>query len=64
MKRTRFSEEKIIGILREAKGQEAVKTVSAKHNISEVAFYARRRKYGGMKVSEARKLRSLEDENA
>ena len=64
MKRSRFSEEQIIGILREAEGQETVKTVCAKHNISEAAFYAWRRKYGGMEVSEARKLRSLEDENA
>jgi putative transposase len=64
MKRSRFSEEQIIGILREAEGQETVKTVCAKHNISEAAFYAWRRKYGGMEVSDARKLRSLEDENA
>ena len=64
MKRSRFNEEQIIGILREAKGQETVKTVCAKHNISEAALYAWRRKYGGMEVSDARKLRSLEDENA
>ena len=51
-------------ILREAEGQETVKTVCAKHNISEAAFYAWRQKYGGMEVSDARKLRSLEDENA
>jgi len=60
----RFNEEQIIGILREAEGQETVKTVCAKHNISEAAFYACWRKYGGMEVSDARKLRSLEDENA
>ena len=64
MKRSRFNEEQIIGTLREAEGQETVKTVCAKHNISEAAFYAWRRKYGGMEVSDARKLRSLEDENA
>ena len=64
MKRSRFNEEQIIGILREAKGQETVKTVCAKHNISEAAFYAWRRKHGGVKISEARKLRSLENENA
>ena len=64
MKRSRFSEEQIIGILQESEGQETVKTVCAKHNIIEAAFYAWRRKYGGMEVSEARKLRSLEDENA
>jgi len=64
MKRSRFSEEQIIGILREAEGQETVKTVCAKHNISEAAFYAWRHKYGGMEVSDARTLRSLKDENA
>ena len=63
MKRSRFNEEQIIGILRKAEGQENVKTVCAKHNISEAAFYAWRRKYGGMEVSDARKLRSLGDEN-
>ena len=64
MKRSRFSEEQIIGILREAEGEETVKTVCAKHNISDATFYSWKRKYGGMDVSEARKLRSLEDENA
>ena len=64
MKRNRFNEEQIIGILREAEVQETVKTGSAKHTINEAAFYAWRRKYGGMEVSDARKLRSLEDENA
>ena len=58
-----LSEEQIIGILREAEGEETVKTVCAKHNISDATFYSWRRKYGGMDVSEARKLRSLEDEN-
>lgn len=64
MKRSRFSEEQIIGILREAEGEETVKVVCAKHNISEAGFYSWKRKYGGMDVSEARRLRSLEDENA
>ena len=59
MKRSGFNEEQIIGILREAEGQETVKTVSAKHTINEAAFYAWRRKYGGMEFSDARKLRSL-----
>ena len=64
MKRSRFNEEQIIGILRKTEGQETVKNLCAKHNISEAEFYAWRRKYGGMEVSDARKLRSLEDENA
>ena len=54
MKRIRFNEDQIIGILREADGQESVKTVCDKDNISEAAFYAWRRKYGGMEVSDAR----------
>ena len=63
MKRSRFSEEQIIGILREADGESNVKTVCAKHNISAGTFYNWKRKYGGMDVDEARRLRSLEDEN-
>ena len=60
----RFNEEQIIGILREAEGQETVKTYCAKHNISEAAFYTSRRKYCSTGTGEPRKLRSLEDENA
>ena len=63
MKRSRFSEEQIIGILREGQAG-SVKAVCAKHNISEPTYYAWRKKYGGMDVSEARRLRALEEENA
>lgn len=63
MKKSRFSEEQVIGILREAGGESPVKAVCAKHNISEATFYAWRKKYGGMDVSEARRLRALEEEN-
>jgi putative transposase len=63
MKRSRFSEEQIIGILREAEGETSVKSISAKHNISEATFYAWKKKYGGMDVAEARRLRALEEEN-
>jgi putative transposase len=63
MKRSRFSEEKIISILREADGESTVKSVCAKHNISDATFYNWKRKYGGMDVEEARRLRALEDEN-
>jgi putative transposase len=63
MKKSKFSEEQIIGILREAGGDTPVKTVCAKHNISEPTFYKWRSKFGGMDVAEARRLRALEDEN-
>ncbi|NBV87103.1 MAG: transposase [Verrucomicrobia bacterium] len=64
MKRSRFDEEQKIGILREVEAGSPVKTVCAKHNISEATYYAWKKKYGGMDVSEARRMRALEDENA
>jgi putative transposase len=63
MKKSRFSEEKVIEILREGQAG-SVKAVCAKHNVSEATYYAWKKKYGGMEVSEARRLRALEDENA
>ena len=64
MKRKRFSEEQIIGILRETGAEMTTKELCAKHNISEATFYAWKRKYGGMDVDEARRLKTLEGENA
>ena len=57
MKRARFSEEQIIGILKEAETAGNVCAVCREHNITEQTFYRWRNKYGGMDVSEARKLR-------
>lgn len=63
MKRSRFSEEQIIGILREHEAGAATSDVCRKHGISSATFYKWKAKYGGLDVSEARRLRSLEDEN-
>lgn len=64
MKKTRFTEEQIIGVLKEAETGMKVKELCRKHGISDATFYTWRSKYGGMDVSEARKLRQLEAENA
>jgi putative transposase len=63
MKRSRFSEEQIITVLKEAEG-ESVKVVCARHNISQATYYQWKNKFGGMEVEEARRLRALEDENS
>jgi len=63
MKKSRFSEEQIIGILREGQGGGTVKAVCAKHNVSEQTYYGWKRRYGGMEVDEVRKVRALEEEN-
>ena len=60
----RFSEEQIIGVLKEAEAGIPVKELCRKHNISDATFYTWRKKFGGLDVSEARRLKSLEDENA
>ncbi len=60
----RFSEEQIIGILREQEAGAAVKEIIRRHGIAEQTFYRWKSKYGGMEVSDARRLRELEGENA
>ena len=64
MKRKQFSEEQIIGILKEAEAEAVVTELCRRHGLSSATFYAWKAKYGGLEVSEAKRLRALEDENA
>ena len=64
MKRSRFSEEQIIGILKEHQAGMTPAELSRKHGISDATFYTWRKKYGGMDVSDAKRLKVLEEENA
>jgi putative transposase len=64
MKRKRFSEEQIIGVLKEHEAGAKTADLCRKHGISEATFYNWKSKYGGLDVSEARRLRALESENA
>jgi putative transposase len=64
MKRSRFSEEQIIGVLKEHELGAKTADLCRKHGISEATFYNWKSKYGGLEVSEAKRLRALEGENA
>nr|WP_218132178.1 IS3 family transposase [Roseicitreum antarcticum] len=64
MKRSRFGEEQIIGMLRENDAGATVADLCRRHGMSSATFYAWKAKYGGMDVSDARRLKALEDENA
>ena len=64
MKRSRFKDEQIIAILREQEAGSATADVCRKHGISSGTFYKWKAKYGGLDVSDAKRLKALEDENA
>ncbi len=63
MKRSRFSEEQIIAMLKEQEAGMPTVDVCRKHGVSTATFYKYKSKYGGLEVSDARRLRALEDEN-
>jgi putative transposase len=64
MKRSRFTEEQVIAILKEHEAGAATADLCRKHGISQATFYSWKAKFGGMDVSEARRLKGLEDENS
>jgi putative transposase len=64
MNRSRFTEEQIIGVLREQEAGISTAEVCRRHGISSATFYAWKAKFGGLEVCEAKRLKALEDENA
>jgi putative transposase len=64
MKKSRFSEEQIVGILKQHEAGKKTADVCREHGISAATFYHWKGKYGGLEVSDAKKLRHLEEENA
>jgi putative transposase len=63
MKKSRFTEEQIVGFLKQVEGGVAVKDLCRKHGFSDATFYNWRSRYGGMEVADVRRLKELESEN-
>lgn len=63
MKKTRFTEAQIVSILHQQEAGKSVKEISREHGISDATFYNWKAKYGGMEISDVKKMKELEDEN-
>lgn len=63
MRKSRFTEQQIISILKQAEAGEPISKLARHHGITETTFYRWKKKYGGMEVSEAKRLKQLEEEN-